>query len=100
MDEEKKTPQTENNGSQPKLKFSLWFYITLAVCAIIFVIISAVTAKVCYWAAALAFAVLFAEFLRLFLKSKHVFLIIVAAVSAAAFALTFSLWIMALCGMG
>ncbi len=93
-------PQIDESGKQTNLKFSLWFYIAIAVSAVVFVIVSAVTASVCYWAAAVGFGVLFAEFLRLSLKSKSVLLIIVTAVCAAACALMLALWIMHLCGLG
>lgn len=92
--EDENIPQTEESNKQINLKFSLWFCIALIICAIVFVIVSAVTQNVCYWAAAAGFAVLFAEFLRLFIKTKSVLLIVVAAVSFAAFALLFTLWIM------
>ena len=98
--EEENTPQIEENAQETGLKFSLWFYIAIALCLIVFVIVSAVTLKVCYLAAAIGFAVLCAEFLRLYLKSKRAVLIVVACVSAAAFALLFTLWVMRLCGMG
>lgn len=98
--EEEKIPQTKEQEREINLKFSFWFYIALTLCIIVFVIVSAVTLKVCYWAAALGFAALFAEFLRISIKTKRVFLIVVTAVSAAAFALLFTLWIMRLCGIG
>lgn len=98
--EEEKIPQTKEQGRDINLKFSFWFYIAIALGILIFVIVSAVTKEVCYWAAALSFATLFAEFLRLSLKIKSVLLIIVAAVSFAAFALMLTLWIMKLCGLG
>ena len=96
--EEENTPQIEENRKE--MKFSLWFYIAIALCIIVFVIVSAITKKICYLAAAIGFAVLCAELLRLFLKSKRVFLIVVVCVCAAAFALLFALWIMRLCGLG
>lgn len=96
MEKEEKSVQTEENEKEPNLKFALWFYIAIAFCALIFVIVSAVTKNVCYWAAAIGFAVLSAEFLRLFIKSKKVLLIVVAAVSFLAFALMITLWIMGL----
>lgn len=99
MEEEIK-PQIEENAKESGLKFSLWFYVAIAVCMIVFVIVSAVTAKVCYWAAAIGFSLFFAEFLRLFLKCRRALFIVVMAVSAAAVALMLTLWIMRLCGMG
>lgn len=98
--EEEKIPQTKYEDKEVKLKFSLWFYIALAFCVIIFVIVSAVTKKVCYWAGAIGFAVFFAEFLRLFIKSKRALLLVVACVCALSFALLATLWIMRLCGLG
>lgn len=93
--EEEKLSQVEEK--QINLKFSLWFCIAIAICALVFVIVSAVTGEVCYSAAALGFALLFAEFLRLFIKSKRTLLLIVAIVCAAASALLITLWIIGLC---
>ena len=93
--EEEKLPQTE--GKEQPLKFSLWFYIALAVCILVFVIVSAATGEVCYWAAALGFAVFVAEFIRLFIKSGRAMILIVAIVSALASALLITLFIMRLC---
>ena len=98
--EEEKTPRTEESGKDNNLKFSLWFYIAFALCTVVFVIVSAVTGEVCYWAAALGFAAFFAQFLLLSIKSKRALLIAVTSISGAAFALLFTLWIMKLCGLG
>lgn len=78
----------------------MWFYIAIAVCLLVFVIVSSVTGKVCYSVAALGFAVFVAEFIRLFIKSKRAMILVVAIVSAAASALLLALWIMRLIGMG
>ena len=94
--EKENTPQSEENSKVKKLKFSLWFCIAFSVCCIVFIIVSAVTEDVCFWAGALGFGVLCAEFLRLFFKSKNVLLIVVAVVCFLAFALMFTLWIMGL----
>ena len=92
--EEEKIPQTQESDKEISLKFSLWFYIALALSILVFVVVSAVTKEVCYWAAAIGFAVLFAQFLLLSIKSKSALLISVTAISAAAFALMLTLWIM------
>ena len=99
MDEEKIT-QTQEDERRINIKFSLWFYLAIALCILIFAVVSAVTLKVCYWAAAAGFAVLFAQFLLLSIKSKSALLISVTCVSGAASVLMLTLWIMRLCGLG
>ena len=97
MENEDKIRKTEETGKETDLKFALWFYIAFALCVLVFVIVSSVTKTVCYWAAASGFAVIGAEFIRLFIKSKAVLLIVVAILSILAFALMLTLWIMGLC---
>ena len=98
--EEENTPEIKESAKETNLKFSLWFYIAITFCALVFIIVSAVTGKVSYWAAALGFGVFVAEFIRLFIKSKRILILVVAIVCAAATALLFTLWIMRLIGMG
>ena len=98
--EEENIPQTQESNNEISLKFSLWFYIALALSIVVFVVVSAVLKEVCYWAAAVGFAVLFAQFLLLSVKSKSALFIAVTSISGAAFALMLTLWIMRLCGMG